>query len=78
MGNTPKTPSRPGPASATAAPKSGVHMTKADVAAELQCSPKQVERFIASGELIATRFGPRMVRVHRRDFEAFCALRRRV
>jgi excisionase family DNA binding protein len=78
MGNPSKNPSRTGAVPDAAAPRRGEYMTLPEVAAALQCSRKQVERFIASGELIATRFGARMVRVHRRDFEAFCALRRQV
>ncbi|WP_429910799.1 helix-turn-helix domain-containing protein [Glycocaulis sp.] len=74
MANTPDTPSGK---SGQPRPASGAMLTKDQIAAELGCSRKQVERFIASGDLIATRFGPRMVRVHRRDLEAFIAWKRK-
>lgn len=51
-------------------------MTVREVAAELQCSTRQVYRWVSAGDLKVTRLGARTLRVHRTDFEAFCALRR--
>jgi excisionase family DNA binding protein len=57
-------------------PEPGVLLTLDQVAQELGCSRKHVERLIKSKELVATRIGSRSVRVHRRDLDAFCAWKR--
>jgi excisionase family DNA binding protein len=57
-------------------PEPGVLLTLDQVAQELGCSRKHVERLIKAKELVATRIGSRSVRVHRRDLDAFCAWKR--
>jgi len=50
-------------------------MTVAEVAEELRVVDRSVRRWIASGEMIAHRFG-RAIRISRNDLVAFKAARR--
>ena len=45
-------------------------MTVDDCATEAQTTRRTIERMIARGELTAYRFGPRLVRIRREDFDA--------
>ena len=75
MAKLPKTSNRkPG----APKPASGMLLTLDQVADELGCSRRQVQRLIGSGDLIKTQLSERMVRVNRRDLEHFCAMKRGV
>lgn len=50
-------------------------LTPGEAAEYLACSPRQVRRFVATGELRATRLGPRMVRFQVADLEALISQR---
>lgn len=52
-----------------AAPMEGL-LTIAQAAEWLGCRADTIRRMIARGELLATRYGPRMIRIHPDDLRA--------
>jgi excisionase family DNA binding protein len=53
------------------------YFTPRSIAVRWQCSPRHVQRLIASGRLKATMLGKRLLRVSRKDLQAFEAAGRR-
>jgi excisionase family DNA binding protein len=46
------------------------YLNPAEAAHRFGCSPRTIRRYIAAGQLVGYRFGPRMVRVREDDVAA--------